>query len=697
MSGYATEKYMKLQNPLLEAKLCGDKLYLVDVQNYLYIFDRNHDLLSKVKLLKTSEQKHTFSNAFSVSCDYIAIPSGNNLVWAKYKDSKVVPLFKKALHDKEITYTHYCESAEHLISAGFDGKVFLMDVAKKSIRYIFKNKPDFCSCALFSKNKHFVFVAYYNGENIILNLKTDKIKHFKLDYPVEAGAFFDDDKRLFLTDREGNSILFDCIDSQVVSHNVIFDQWISCACISPNEKYIIAGSRKNKLYLVDPFKNEVLQTVVFEDEGVTSLSVKDAMLQLSFANGTVQIIDLNYKKEEFLISVELKEYDKAKAILDANNFLYLDDAMSQFRKGFEEVIVKAKELIAKRDIEGALKIVEPFMGFKEYKQSIDLLFMQQDHIAKFIEAVEKKEIDKAYALAKRYPVIESLNQYQNLEKQWEKTFVQARKILEEDDLKGKAKAKEILSLYERIPQKSELVKQLINNASQFAIADAAIKKQDFTTYFKTVNTFDFLRRTKLYERVENLATSIYNKALNEVSAQDYANAKKNFEYLLQFPYYKNKVAKELDKINVLAEFTNAIENDETFKVYDLVSKNQFLSFCDNFKNYNHKFEEKYNTALFHAQTGRIESALALLKEYLEIDSLKEKVANCMKLGYLNEIDRCSEKQLNKEGVLVRYNTMFGLDDEVYKVFCKKGFEDFYKSFAKKCTKEDFEGFLPTIL
>ncbi len=438
MAAYATQKYFKLQNGILEAQKSGEYIFIVDVQAVLYIFDSSYGLITKMKLLKEGSGRHLFSKAFSVRGGFVAVPAKKTLLQARYsEEGKLKPFFKRELHEQDIELTRYSPDRKHLLCAGADGKAFLIDTKSKKIRYIFKNKPDFASCASFSHSGDCAVVSYFNMENLVLNLTNDKLKHFTLNGVVEAAVFFDDDKKILLMDREGYSSVYDCVLGKVTDSRVLFNQWVTEAVLTGDGRYVIVGTRKNRLYLLDPFQNRAVFSVDMEDEGVTSLSLDGEVLQLTYINGTIHTVDMGHKKDDFHVNVEVKDYARAKKILDENSFLYLDPGIEKFKAGFEDIYKKAQELIAKDRLEEALELVEPFMGFEEFQQSLDTLMLQKDHIAEFIEAVNEKKYPLAYQIAAKYPIIQKLNLYQKLERQWEKVFAKARKVLEEDPLRGK--------------------------------------------------------------------------------------------------------------------------------------------------------------------------------------------------------------------------------------------------------------------
>ena len=681
MQEYAIHHYSKLENPIVEAKFCDEKIFVIDIKNILYIFNSSFELTKKTKLSKKSTEQHFYSNAFSIAKSAVSVPIEKKLFFVECKE-EIKAKHSCDLHQSPIVFTSHCTSSRYLLSASEDGRAYLHDTQTKTPRYIFSNKPDYCSYATISQKNRFAYVGYYNCENILFSLQNDKTVVFETKYPIELALFFDNEKKLFLADREGNSIIYDCIEQTILEQKVLFTQWASCVVLSPNKKYLIVATRTEKIYLVDPYKNELVETLSLVDSGVTSMDIDADTLLLSCTNGTLLTIDLAHEKEQFLIHLNLKEYAKAKEILDTNAFLILDDAIEKFRNGFDEVLIKAKEYITKNMLDEALDIVAPFMGYKEYKEKLDQLFMQQDHIASFLEAVEKKDISGAYAIAHKYPLIASLNLYMALEKQWELAFAKARKALEEDPLYGERKAREILALYETIPQKTDLVRRLLSNKTLFVKADDAIKKQDFVYYFKLCNEYSFLKETSLYKKVETLGYTLQRKALEYCKDGSYERAKDTLRTLLCFPLHKRYALQEIKKMEQIERFIHYVEEGKKGEAYAMATKSTYLSFLDAFEKLNKPFEEKMQKAFAYAKSADIRSILRELREYLEIKDLYNKIDSCMKIAYLKQLEECIFTEINKEVVLKKYYSLFGLDDLIEALFIKKGFADLYLQFTQ---------------
>ena len=447
MACYETTRNFHLENPIIQTDATQEYLFVIDNTNTLSVFNATHALVSKLQLIKNNQPRHSFCNAYSLAHAMVCIPYAKTVILAKYEGGRLNIIAKHPLYEQQVVFTRFSQDAQFLFCASEDGKAHILQTQTNSIRYIFANQPDYCSYAVFSQHNLALFVGYFNNQNILLNLQEDTLMTFDSKSPIECALFFDADTKLFLCDRAGNSLIYDTITHQQISKKALFTEWISCAQLSNNGKYILLGSRQNKLFILDPFTNSVMMQITLENEGVTSLNMKENELLISFADTTLQVIDTEFKKEEFLAHISRKEYAQAKEILDANSFLYLDDAIEAFYNGFEEVLFKAKEYMSKGDIENAVAISAPFMDNKEFAHKIDLLFMQQDHIARFIEATHEGKLEEAYALSYKYAIIQSLSLYEALERKWEKSFSQARTVLEEDLLKGKLKAKPGQGMY----------------------------------------------------------------------------------------------------------------------------------------------------------------------------------------------------------------------------------------------------------
>lgn len=682
MSEYLTIQHFNTLKPNIALKYCGGFLFVINNENVLMIFDNNYKLKRKVQLPKSSEVLHAYSHAYSIMNKSISIPSNKSIILAQYENNKVVPKIKYNVHNKEIIFTQFCNTGNYMLTSCAEGRTYIFDCKTKAVRYTFPNQPDHCSYASFSQKNIFVFLSYYNSENVLLNLSNDTLYKFKNSVPITNAIFFDDDKKLFLCDTAGNSIIHECISNETISKKALFNDWVSNITLSKNKKFILIGTRTNNFYILDPYQNKILKKIKLENSGVTSIDINEETLFLSFVDATVQVIDMGYKKMEFITHIALKEYDKAKEVLRTNAFLYIGFDIEKFNDGFEEIYEKAKNLIKYRKISEAEEIIKPFKDNPLFTQKINLLFTQKGHIVKFVEAVESKNIQKSYDIAKLYPIVESLSDYENLEKQWEIAFFKARKILEGDSLRGRKTADEILEPYKKVTQKSKLVSQLVRNANKFTQADKYIKKQDFSGFFTLCKSFPLLEETFIYKKVEALGESLYSKALASYSQKNYDEANITFNLLSSFPSFKNIAIKEMDRINTFLELDEAIKKDEKDKIYTLVGKYSYLQFNEDFVKYNKAFENTVRKALRHAQSKNIQKAILILNCYFKLPTIKNKIDNCLKQAYQKEI-RETEIDSNLVGIAVgNYKSLFGLDSQIKDIFTQKGFLNEYFSSSK---------------
>lgn len=696
MKPYSTIRHFQLQCPVIKAYYHESLFYIVDSKNTLYILNKNYEQKLKLKLLSDDYEQHNYSHNYSIANGIVSFSKANNIICTKYDDAKVSVIYKKESASKEIVYTALNKDANMLLGCSVDGRAFIVNPLSKFHCYTFENQPDYCSSAFFSAKDIFVYIGYFNLQNKILNLKDLTLMEFEVKHPIESGTFFDNDTKLFLADRAGNSIVYDCMDDKVISTKALFNEWVSCTAVH-NEKYIFVGTRKDKLYILNACENELLATINMDSHGMTSINIIEEKLIISYADSSFHTIDINYLKENFILHLNLHEYTEAKQILDQNLFLYTDESMKKFEAGFEKVVLKAKEFISKGKIDEALKIVEPFMGYLKFRHQLDTLFMQQDHIANFIEAVEKNDIQTAYALAEKYHVIPTLGTYNILEKQWEKAFAQAKKEIEVDNLHGKNKAKVVLEPYSKITQKSEIVKQLLFNSDKFVLADKLIKQQDFQKYFDLTKRFTFLKDTLLYQKIDTLASSLKTKAMQALSDNNTQEAIKIYTQLLVFPDYTAYSKKNIDEITAKMKLETSIESNDMKAVYEHVYKHSFLAYEDIFLKYNLRFEQDFKNAQLSIEKNNAAFAIKTLSKYFSIQYLDKKIANLFKHAYLREIENSNLKDHDTTTVILKYKKLVGIDEEIKEVFKNKQMEQEFKYALKSNASIDVDKFPESIL
>lgn len=457
------------------------------------------------------------------------------------------------------------------------------------------------------------------------------------------------------------------------------------------------GTRKNKLYLLDPFENELLITIELDAYGVTSISFVEEDLVLSYADSSFHVIDTAHLRDSFISHINLKEYHDVKNILEQNLFLYADESIKKFELAYEEVIIMAKNLVEKEEIEEAIHITEPFMYNEKFKKEIDSLFMQQAYIASFIEAIKKDKISEAYSLAEKYDIIRSLGAYQNLEKRWEKIFSKTKKILETETIHGKNIVEVMLKEYVKIPQKQELIKQLISNADKFTMADKLIKKQDFKNYFKLIEKFSFLEETLLYKKVEFIASSLKEKSMQASADNNIRDAMKFSSQLLMFPKYKKYAKDNLEYIKVKISLEELTTKDKIKDIYTLVTKHSFLEYDEIFLKYNQNFIDDVEEALKYLEGKNIAIAVKVISKYIGIAYLKRKLDDVFKLAYIQEIDNGNFSKYDLLTTILRYKELFGIDSNLKALLTQKYMKDELQEAYTSTIKIDVEPYPDTIL
>jgi WD40 repeat protein len=696
MKGYSTQRNFQLKKPIINASFYESKYYIVDSHHTLIVLNEDFTTQLRVKLLKDKEEAHHYHNSYCISNGITSIAKANSTLCAKYENEKVKLIYNKKHEHGDIVYTILNETASMLLSCSRDGKASIFNTISKFYCYTFEYQPDHCSCAFFSSRDLLVFVGYYNNENKVLNLKDLSLIEFKLTEPVESGVFFDNDSKLFLADRVGNSVIYDCVNDKILSKKAVFNEWVSCTKLY-KEKYLLAGTRKNKLYIVNLIENEIVAVIELSFYGVTSINIEKEKLILTYADANFEIIELDYQKENFILHLNLQEYKEAKELIKQNLFLNADENIEKFESGFHKVIKKIKELISKEEIEDALELAEPFMDNLKFKDELDLLFMQKDYIAKFIEAVEKNDINTAYTIAEKYDVIKTLGAYQTIEKQFNRAFSDAKKIIEKDNIHGKNKAREILKAYERVPAKSELVKHLISNNDKFILAEKLVKAQSFEKYFMLINTYKFLKDTLLYKKIDTLALSLQTKAFQSFSKGNLDDAIKLYKQLIVFPEYTDYAKENITSINAEVKLKNLVEDGKIQAVYKHIEKYPKLAFSTLFLDFNTSFEKDLQNAQTYIEKQKMSEAIDAVSKYFSIKYLDDKISNLFKHVYLLEIEDNELSEYDITKVILTYQKLFKIDDRIKDLFKNKGLENEFHFALKSQANVKVEKYPETIL
>ena len=206
------------------------------------------------------------------------------------------------------------------------------------------------------------------------------------------------------------------------------------------------------------------------------------------------------------------------------------------------------------------------------------------------------------------------------------------------------------------------------------------KKTNYSgEYFRIVKLRPFLKETPLYFKVEALAIRVLeqiNILLNKEKYQEVIKlAKENFYFLP----IQDQLKEIIEKVKSRLKFFASIKSKDYKTVYAIIEKYEEFKYLHVFSVLDSEFRELIKKCFDMAHNGKTRDIYKLLNVYFGINYRVDKVAQVMKLSYINELRSYADHTdiLWKE-TFENYCKLFSKDDAIIQLSKEIGKEKFLK-------------------
>lgn len=686
-------------------KLGGAPLALTPAEKLLAIIDNNYVLyfLDAERLGVVKTQKLTKNHEPHFPYYRGIAGAGGHIHLALGKTPKSILLqMEKGLSKKGSMEWHEApvESAavspcgKYLATGGQDGKVYVFDLATTNLLTSLEGRPDYISRLTFSDDGTLLASSAFDKTTDLFNLETNEPLHrFVSPDVVEGGAFLEDNRHYYAVDRQGHSILFGMEEGKVLSCEPHFREWTTGVALTEDRRFAAVTTRSGRLFLVRLPENKVVADFQVDKTGISLLAFYKRYLFTATIDGHLTIFDTCSGEEELEIELKVKNYQKARGIVEQNVFLSFHPLGDLFRQGWEEELPRVKHLIGKEKIHEANAVAAPFLPDPFCKEEYDFLLSQKATAVEFLDFVEAKKFADAYKLAEAYPYLTGLEAYREMEEYWKKVFIAAKKLIEADPRSNRKRCEELFKPFVPIPKKKEQITNLLYNAQVFGQAEQAVRGKQFKAYFQLTQKYPFLTESDLYQKVLNLVQRIFEQIALLEQQRKFAEAAVFAKRLLEFPPFREKAAATIALLEEKQAFADAVDAGDQEKAYAILEKHPEFLYSDTFLKLNQVFQEAVDQATKYAFIGDAPRAERLLAFYEAIPFRREKVASVMKIAYLNEIKGAAVKAMENTNwrlLFLRYIQLFSKDPELAALCRQTGLEKELEEVAEKGDKEGYK-------
>lgn len=666
-----------LSNSVLGIGTDSDKIYAVDNLYNTYVFSKQNKILEKSTIIqKDRKPLFEFSKAvgFANKQKCFAIGFSNTNIGSVIGLEQIKELEPLTWQKKEITKAIFSPNDTYLATGGECGRIVVY--YGKNYNFLLSSPPfsDSISAIAFSDDELYALGASFSGEFIVVNIPYDKIiTKITFDSIVEDALFDKDNTRIFCVTRNGETILYDLIENKILNKNHFKDTWLTFCKRIPNTDFALVGSRDNSLFLIRISSNKLVETLKVTHYGITTIHFHENILFLGYSDGTIEYYDTAFQMEAFLKTLEVDSISNATEMFYQDNIflctlkIYKEKLDTQWK----EISKQAVALLSKNLIQEAIKLTNPFMRDIEKKQEFNTYLEQVHYITEFIDAAEKKNYIKAYAIAERYPFVKNTLSYENIEELWQKILRTCQTLLIEDTTLNIKKVKELLGVFNDVESKKQDIKLLLDNASVFLEAEKIYKDKNMVGYFTLCEKFHFLKETSTYKKAIYTSKNLIKQMQELEKANNIKNALKICEYLINIPLFAETSKTKRITLKLKERFLNACESNNIREAFNLAETSIELKNMKEFRVLYDKFSQFFEQAFKAATKGEPAVALEILQDYIIINSLKTKIYTLLKAAYLREFQRNNPKRVLKNidwrASFIQYIKRYGKDDDLIKV------------------------------
>ncbi|MBN2783079.1 MAG: hypothetical protein JXQ66_07555, partial [Campylobacterales bacterium] len=144
--------------------------------------------------------------------------------------------------------------------------------------------------------------------------------------------------------------------------------------------------------------------------------------------------------------------------------------------------------------------------------------------------------------------------------------------------------------------------------------------------------------------------------------------------LIIFSNYENLAKEYLTNIDAKIKLQEMIEKDDVKNIYQHIVKHNFLQYDEGFLKYNQIFLDAVDKAYICVDKKDIQKGVKFIQKYIGIKTLKPKIDNIFKFGYIRQIDEAEVGSYDIIKSISIYKKLFGLDEHIKEFLKDKGFK-----------------------
>ncbi|PAF44907.1 WD40 repeat domain-containing protein [Helicobacter sp. 11S02629-2] len=664
---------LKLHSPVISIGCASDGILFVDSDYRIYKTSSSlKEFLYNKALFKNTDSHHEYSKAVDCFNNFISMPKSHNRIDTIYKlTDKIEIISRLTWHKSYVSVSRFSPDNRFVATGGEDGRVYVYNKRDYKIYAIMPPRPDYISNIVFSSRSKYIAYHSHEPKSIIYRLDTNEVlAEFATSDKVEDSVFFENDTKLVFVCKNGNVGIYNLLTNEL-DLQPSYKCWLTSVTLSMDSNYAYIGAKSNLFYVHDLNTNRPFLNFSIESNATSIIRAIDDKVLFGCPDGSVLILDPNKHIEEFTKVCKSGNLKKAYDFADANNPLLKTLKVYKNLKEslWDEAIDKATNLISRGNLKDAINLMQPFLEDSILDSKFKEILESQALIREALKKLAQKDYTKVYAIVNSTENMRELGFFKDLEHFYKREYDLASATLERDPWLNLQKAKQILEPFANIPEKATEINRLLNNASNFTVANNLAREQKFKELFSLADTYEFLKDGKAYKLAFMACNKLYDKALHDVYNADL----KQTGYLTILKYLSTlspftNMANDLLKIASLRlEIIKMIAKSDYKGCYKLMEDHPEVYTTKEAAELEKKVDAILTSCKDIAYQGKTLVVYNKISMLFDIKKLAPRIASIMKIAYLYEIENAKAAEYNKIdwiATFTNYIRIFGRDNEL---------------------------------
>ncbi len=651
-------------------------LLVVDSKTTVRYLDLNSlETTSGFKANIVHERIKTNVVSFSSCGNYFVSMSANCKSSILYNSKTKKSLAKVDRHQGEVSCVGIEPKNRFMFSCGDDGKIFAIDIKSGKLAFTLPTHADTVNDIAFSDNGQWAATASYDKKISVFNLAMmtpkDKMKFHAA--PVMKLLFLDK-HRLVSADKRSGVIISNMYTQKVLARlSGIHDditQMIKC----DDDKFLFLGTQLGyvMVYELDTYQ-QIARSYIKLKHSITSLGFnKDAHeLIIGTQSGSLLFFPIYKGIDKLKVALQKKDYVAAEEFARTNPILAYTKAYAMLDRIWEKTVEQARAFLENGKKDEAVKLFETFKGVTSKNNLIQKILKDYDEFDKFAFFVSQNKLPLAYSLANQKPVFKKSKKYKALEARWKKAFALAQKYSLE--ARGIDKAKEILSPYRGISEKTKLIQDMFTQGRIYKMFRASLAKKDYKMAFELAKQNEFLKEFAEYEALSNYGDNLYIKSQQLIQNGNASSALKLLRVLVDFSDFSQEARELIKKIENKANFMQAVKDNDMDTAYNILDLSDELDESDDGIEIRKQWDTDLELANAYASEGNTSGAKDVLEKYFEINSKHMSIATVFAWCYMSQLEDALRGKVDNQTIengIKNYMINFGEQDQLVSFFEK---------------------------